>query len=167
MQKICKITGKSFVITERDQAFYDKINVPYPEICHEERLKRRLVFRNTRTLYKRTCSRTGKSIISRYSPDAPFPVYHCDEWWKDDWFPPEQEFDFNRPFFEQLRQLSDRCPRASLFNKRAYNSDYCNIADGLKDCYMTFVSFESRNLIHCQRVFMSSDLVDCYYCIRC
>ena len=164
IKKICKITGKEFEITERDQAFYDKIKVPYPEICHEERLRRRTLFRNVRTLYKRKCDRTGKPIISMYHADIPFPVYHRNEWWKDDWMPPEQEFDFNRPFFEQLKELRDKCPRASVFNKKAYSSDYCNVSDGLKDCYLSFVAFESRNLMYSHRIFTSNDLVDCYYC---
>lgn len=164
LSKQCVLTGKSFTLSDRDQAFYDRIKVPYPQICHEERMRRRLVFRNSRNLYKRKCDRTGQSIVSMYSPNAPFPVYHRDEWWKEGWRPPEAEFDFSRPFFEQLLELRNKCPRASVFNKQAYNSDYCNISDGLKDCYMSFTAFLSRNLLYSHRINRCSDLTDCYYC---
>lgn len=167
LQKVCKITGKQFEITEKDQAFYDRMQVPYPEICHEERLRRRLLFRNVRTLYKRKCDKTGKPMISMYHQDVPFPVHHRDEWWKEGWKPPEAEVDFNRPFFDQLRDLRNQCPRSSVFNKRAFNSDYCNVSDGIKDSYLSFVAFESRNLLYCHRIFHCNDLVDCYYCTKC
>lgn len=163
----CQITSKTFEISEQDQAFYERIKVPHPKICHEERLRRRLMFRNTRTLYKRKCDKTGKSIISMYHKDAPFPVWHRDEWWADGWKQPEQEIDFSRPFFEQLEELRNKCARPSVFNKRAFSSDYCNISDGLRDCYLSFVAFESRDLLYSHRIFTSTDLVDCYYCTDC
>jgi hypothetical protein len=167
MQKTCQVSGKPFVISERDQAFYDRLEVPYPEINSAERLRRRVAFRNVRNLYKRKCDKTGKSIISVYRPDAKFPVYHRDEWWADGWEPPAQEFDFNRPFFDQLKELRNKCPRAAVFNKRAINSDYCNVSDGIRDCYLSFVAFDSRDLIHCHRIMKSNDLTDCYYCSNC
>ena len=39
--------------------------------------RRRLSFRNERSLYTRKSDITGQPIISVYAPDAPYPVY---EW---------------------------------------------------------------------------------------
>jgi hypothetical protein len=81
----CAVSGAEFPIYASDAAFYEKIspsfdgikyNIPYPTLCPEERQKRRLLFRNERNLYKRTCDATGESIISIYSPDKPYKVYN-------------------------------------------------------------------------------------------
>ncbi len=166
IQKQCKITGQNFSVSEEEMALLAKMNLPLPEICYNERFKRLFMIRNVRNLYKRKCDRTGKSVIAMYSENVPFPVYDRDEWWKDDWNPPFADFDFNRPFFTQIIELRNKVPRANLFNKMSFNSDYCNVSQGLKDSYLTFVSFDSKNLLYCQRVVFSEDLVDCFYCTR-
>ena len=82
--KTCKVSGQEFPIYKSDLEFYDKISptfngkkfpIPTPTLCPEEREKRRLIRKNERKLYKRTCDATGKQIISIYSPDKPYKVY--------------------------------------------------------------------------------------------
>jgi len=38
----CRVTGKSFVVTEWEQEFLDKFDVPLPTLCIEERHRMRL-----------------------------------------------------------------------------------------------------------------------------
>ena len=70
----CKESGISFEITDADRAFYQRMGVPEPRLCPEERRRRRLVFRNERNLYRRACDATGKMIVTIHDEDAPFPV---------------------------------------------------------------------------------------------
>jgi len=83
MQQTCSVSGKKFEITDDDLKFYEKMDVPPPTLCPQERQRRRLAWRNPRTLYKRKCDATGENIISIYSPDKPFPVYAPASWWGD------------------------------------------------------------------------------------
>ena len=87
--------------------FYEKISpsfdgkrfeIPTPTLCPEERQRRRLSWRNERTLYKRKCDATGKDIISMYSPESPFTVYEQKERWSDNWnaLSYGRDFDFSR-----------------------------------------------------------------------
>ena len=55
MQKVCKISNKEFQITKKDLEFYEKMVVPVPEICPEERQRRRQSFRNERKRYINAC----------------------------------------------------------------------------------------------------------------
>jgi hypothetical protein len=73
-----------------------KYLIPPPTLCPDCRQQRRLSFRNERKLYKRKCDATGADIVSIYSPDKPFIVYHQDYWWSDKWDPMsyEREVDF-------------------------------------------------------------------------
>jgi hypothetical protein len=64
--------------------FYDKISptfngkkypIPTPTLCPEERLRRRLAFRNERKMYRATAANTGENLLALYSPDKPYKVY--------------------------------------------------------------------------------------------
>ena len=111
--KTCLLSGKDFVITDRDLEFYDKISpvfagqqylIPSPTLCPDEKQRRRLAFRNERKLYKRKCDKSGKEIVSIYSSDTSSVVYDQKVWWSDDWSPLDygKTFDFERSFFEQF-----------------------------------------------------------------
>jgi len=70
--KFCKHCQTSFDITDKDIEFYDKISptfgeikysIPTPTLCPDCRQQHRLLFRNTRKLYKRKCDASGKEMI--------------------------------------------------------------------------------------------------------
>ena len=143
--KKCQISGAEFIVRDEDLEFYRKISpeiggkifeIPVPKLCPRERERRRLAYRNERVLYKTKSAFSGKEMISVFAPDTRFKIFTKDEWWSDDWDPPGKDFDFNRPFFEQFYELLLEVPRPPLINNKAHNSDYCNFADGNKNCYM-------------------------------
>ena len=93
-----------------------------------------------RKLYKRKCDATGKEIVSMYSPNKSFKVYHQDYWWSDAWDPMDygRDFDFGRGFFEQFGELMRDVPTPALSTDVNKNSDYTNEAGYLEDCYLVF-----------------------------
>jgi len=178
MQKVCKTCDKSFEIMEEDLNFYEKMRAPAPNYCPECRVARRLCFRNERTLYKRTCSKSGKQIISLYGENTPFPVYDQHIWWGDDWEALDygQNYDPNRSFFEQFKELKNKVPRISLLNINSINSDYGNNIEDSKNCYLTFAAQKNEDcmygrLLYRNRFVVDSDFVAdselCYECIDC
>ena len=138
--KNCQNCKKDFVIGTDDFAFYEKMKVPAPTWCSECQFKRRLVFRNERTLYKRKESKEGKDVISMYSPEKPLIVYTHDYWWSDNWdsLGYGREYDFQKSFFVQFGQLMKEVPWSNLLNFNNVGSDYCNITTGNKNCYLVF-----------------------------
>lgn len=63
-RKTCTVSGQSFAIYQSDLDFYNKISptfagqkfqIPTPTLCPEERLRRRLLFKNERKLFRSTC----------------------------------------------------------------------------------------------------------------
>jgi hypothetical protein len=83
-RKTCVTSGQEFAVYQSDIDFYKKISptfedityeVPTPTLCPEERHRRRLLRRNERKLYRRTCDASGKSIVTVYSPDKDMTVY--------------------------------------------------------------------------------------------
>lgn len=162
LTQTCRVSGKPFVVADEDQAFYAKMGVPLPTLCPEERMRRRLAFRNERHLYHRKCALSGRQMISSASPDKPYPVYDIDVWWSDVWDPLSygRDFDFSRPFFEQFLELRNAVPRLALQQQKPMeNSQYCNCASRNKDCYLVF----STN--HCEGCYYGSWINYCKDCV--
>lgn len=176
--KTCKKCEKGYYIRAADAAFYDKINVLYPDLCPNCREQRRMAFRNERTLHLRNCSKCKKEIVSIYAHDVDFPVYCSNCWTSEDWEAKEyaKDFDFSKSFFEQYNDLKNSVPRINLFNtdckeseytNQSYNNENCYLCFGIKDCQHCFFS---SNILRCDNVFDSEyifDSKDCYECVDC
>lgn len=131
MTCVCTNCQTKFEITEADEIFYKKFEVPPPMQCPQCRLVRRLMERNVKYLYYRTCDLTKKNTLSQYHKNQPFPVYSPEAWWSDDWDATDfgQPFDFHRGFFEQFAELKATVPHLALFNTEGtmQNSDYSEL----------------------------------------
>ena len=169
MQKTCTVSGKKFKITDDDLKFYEKMGVPAPTLCPEERQRRRISFRNFTQLYRRKCDATGKDIISMYHTKQPFPVYENEYWWSDSWDGKQyaQDIDFKKPFFQQYDELAKKVPRFSTFNLQAENSKYSNFSWMSKNCYLVFGCVRDEDCLYGHIVWDSKDCVDNLYIFRC
>ena len=174
MQNHCKMCWLQFEITKDDLAFYDNVSPVFnwkkyifsnPVNCPECRQINRLFFRNRTNIYKRKCDTTWNNIVSMYSSDAVFPVYHISQWYDDNkynaldyWM----EFDFSKWFFEQFSKLKNSTPHPhSAVSWTNENSEYCNWYTNLKNCYLSFNTWESENLFYCNWVDFWKDCMDC------
>ena len=165
--KICQNCRGSFTIEPDDFGFYEKIKVPPPVWCPQCRLLRRLNWYSYRILYKRKCDFTGESIISTYHSDLPYKVYKQDIWWSDKWDPKSygKDFDFSRPFFEQFQELMLEVPKASLHTEYTtmVNSEYCNAASYLKNCYLCFKHITGEDSAYTNVSVNAKDSLDLAY----
>ena len=93
IQKKCAATGQLFTVRDEDLAFYNKISpvlggrkykVTPPTLHPDERVRRRMAYRNERTLYKRKSELSGREVVSVYNPDSPVRIFTHEEWWSDD-----------------------------------------------------------------------------------
>jgi len=176
--RTCQNCKNQFVIEPDDFSFYEKIGVPPPTLCPECRYIRRLLDRNEWNLYKRKCDATGKSIISIYRQDAPFPVYQQDYWKSDAWDPLSygRDFDFTRPFFEQYEELRRAMPHLAMVNSNSVNSEYTNQSQDNKDCYMCSATGGSEKCMYgnwyqppsffSADCYMATKIEFCYECVN-
>jgi len=162
--KKCAISGREFDITDDDVAFYEKIGVPEPALCPDERQRRRYAWRNERILYRRDCDMCKKSTVSLYDKSSDYAVYCPGCWWSDSWDYADyaREIDFTRPFFDQLRELQRAVPRPALFSMNSVDCEYTNHTGFSKNCYMSFVAWESENVMYSYSIVQGKDCVDCY-----
>jgi len=177
MTRNCTQCNGTFEVTKDDLAFYDKVSpiiggvklqIPPPTLCPDCRFMRRLTERNARNLYKRTCDLTGKKFISPYHSHHPFPVYHPDIWWSDQWDELQygRDVDFSRPFFPQFKELLESVPHQGQFviGGTMENSDYVNCAGNLKDCYLITETDHNEHCYYGNRLFFNTYMIDCSNC---
>ena len=167
-QRTCQNCKNPFTIEPDDFSFYEKMGVSAPVNCPECRFRWRALFRNEMHLYNRACALCGKAIVAMHHPASPYTVYCRDCWLSERWDPASyaQDYDQDRPFFEQMGELLRRVPKAGIFASEDLgpnvNSDYINFAGSCKNCYLVFNSSPeiedsaySRGLSFCRDVFDS------------
>jgi len=162
--KNCQNCKKDFVIEPEDFQFYEKMKVPAPTWCPDCRAIRRLTFYNQVNLYKKAEAKDGKKVFSTYPEEADIKIYDHDYWWSDKWNPMDYgaEVNFERPFLEQLKELNHSIPWPSRSIRALVNSDYCNNASYLKNCYLCFNEDESENCQYCTASNHTHDSMDSY-----
>ena len=164
--KTCANCQSPFEVADKDREFYQTMEVSEPTFCPPCREQRRMLQVNQMNLYKRKCDQTGDAIISNYHSESPFKVYSQKYWFSDQFDTTEygREFDFNRPFFEQLMELWKAVPRPALFTDflNDENSDFTNYAGKNKDCYLIMDSDENRDCYYSYSVNGSKNSSDCF-----
>jgi len=176
--KQCQNCHNSFVIDAQDFNFYEKINVPPPTFCPECREQRRIAFRNERSLYKRKCDLCGESVVSRVSPDKPYPMYCQKCWWSDKWNPLSygRDYDFNKPFFEQFKELLFSVPHIALLGGNSVNSEWVNQETDDRNCYLNVGGHFNEDSAYNTYELYGKDSLDnywvlhselCYECVNC
>lgn len=169
MQKNCSSCSEPFSVTTLETTFLQDHDLPEPIDCPACRRQKRLLFRNFFHLYHRTCSLTGKKIISMYDTTVPFPVYNIREWWSDQW----DGLQYGAPwkdgdsFVERLAMLHKTVPRMAIMNTSSENTDYCNLCFYSRNCYLVHGCVNSEDCMYGHIVWRSKNCFDCLYLYQC
>jgi hypothetical protein len=172
---LCTQCSSQFDQPNEEHEVYKKFGAKLPTICPDCRHHRHLIFRNERNIFYNKSHISGKTVVSMIPPTTPFKVIDQDEWWNDkfDASVYGRDYDFDKPFFQQFKELQKDVPRWARLFVNCENSEFTNNSADVKDCYLTFSSYESENLYYCTRVFKSNGCVDCMnvkgseYCSLC
>lgn len=169
--KTCQSCQTKFTIEPADFLFYEKMKVPSPIWCPNCRMKRRLAWGGYRILYKGKCAFTGEEVITFYHESEQRMIYKQEVWWSDKWDAKKygREYDFSRSFFEQFAELLRAVPVPALHTEYATmeNSEYCNAAAGLKNCYLCFKSDYSENCAYTNIMSKVKDCLDLFAGYNC
>jgi hypothetical protein len=155
--RTCQNCQKNFTIEAEDFNFYEKLHVLPPTWCPDCRFLRKLTFINERSLYKTTCGNCQKMIISMYSPESGI-ISWCvkchisDIWDARDY---GKDFNFDKTFFEQFKELKYNIPHRALdHNERnGEGCDYANMCYSSKNVYLSFNTATCENIKYCNAYF--------------
>lgn len=186
----CQSCQTQFTIEPEDFAFYAKIDVPPPTWCPSCRAQRRMAWRNEWHLFRKLDAVSGQEIFSSFSPSSPVKVTDKAYWLSDAWDPLQfgRDYDFSRPFFEQIKALLYEVPLPARAILELENSDYSFNCGYLKNCYLVCAATgtedsayvvwdsQSRNMFDthmthgCELCYGSLNLSNCYqthFCQNC
>ncbi len=79
----CQETNIPFRIVRQELDFYRKKKIPLPHVHPNTRHLQRMQRRNPRKLWVRRCEKTGKEILSTFSPERPEIIYSEDAYQKE------------------------------------------------------------------------------------
>ncbi len=188
MLHTCAVCVKGFDVTDDDLAFYEKISpviggvtyeMPAPTLCPECRSKRRMVWRNERSLSLRACARCKKESVSMFSPDAPYNAYCIDCFNGDGWDAMSygRAYDFAKSFRENIDSLIHDTPLAMLYQVAPLeNCEYTNyFGPSSRNCYLMYNSGRDEDCSYCRGLIESTSCLDmligsgnqyCYQCVN-
>ncbi len=191
MQQVCKNNwcGQTFEITNDDLAFYDKASpefggkkypIPPPTLCPDCRSRRRMAWRNERSLYHRPCELCKRDRVSAFSPLSPLHTYCRECLYSDHWDPMSfgRSYDFSKDFHTNLEALLHDTPIMMLYQSGINeNCDYINFAGTeCKNCYLIFNSGRDEDCYYSRGLVEAKDCMDmlicsgdqlCYECVNC
>jgi hypothetical protein len=164
----CKNCNTELAFTDTDRQIYEKVKVPEPTHCYNCRQQRRIAFRNDSNYYRNTCHLCEKGVVSIYSPDKPVPVLCPECFWSDKWDPLSygQDFDFNRPFFEQYAHMRAKVPRLAIFNTQSTNSEFTVHSSKNHNSYMGSSLVDCEDVMYADWAFSCRDSMDLLFCSR-
>ena len=160
-ERVCKLTGKKWMMDEEEISWYKKFNVP-PMIYHPD-------IRNyIMTCYWLTFSwwwnknwKTGERVLSYVHPATGIKVLPDVDWFKEDFTSQAREIDSSRSFFEQMRGLQLSVPLLANRNYKEPHNSITMFSHGDVNSY--FVMFtQSKNSLFgegASEVESSSDFV--------
>lgn len=136
-----------------------------PTFCPDCRMRRRMNFRNMRSLYRRPCGLCQKSTITMYHTDDPAPVFCNECWLGDGWDAADyaKDIDWSRPFLEQWKELYQKVPRYALWKPGGamQNSDFTNYSIDNKNCYLSYSVIGCEDVSYSENIDESKECFDC------
>ena len=163
--KNCKNCQNEFKIDSGDLDLYDKVGLKVPNKCFECRIKLHWAFSVFGKFRKGVSDLSGENLITVLPEKSRYPIYKSHEWWGDGWDPMKygQNYDPNHPFFEQLKELQEKVPRAHQTGENSTNCDWCDDVWESKNCYLCRSLLKCENCSYLYRVLDTKDSFDIVY----
>ena len=165
--KTCKQCSVSFDIFIEDIEMYKKLQVPPPTLCPDCRMQKRFGFyNNILKFHKKECSaHAGENVISTFHPESPYKIFDLKHWWSDKWGGEDygRDYEFNKPFFEQFKELILNVPQPAITHywKNVIDSPYTISIIDSKNCYFSSVGAYLENSHFMYWAGSSRDSMDC------
>ncbi|MCM2339219.1 MAG: hypothetical protein NDI62_02055 [Burkholderiales bacterium] len=168
----CEHCKNEFTITDGELSLYKKVDIELPTICNFCRIKQHLSFWMFGKFRKGKSDLSGENLITVLPEKNRYPIYTSTEWYSDKWDAMNygQDYDENKPFFEQLQKLQKKVPRPHQNGIKNTNCDYCDDVWNSKNCYLARSMEECEDLMYSYRnlkVKNSIDVAICYNSEKC
>jgi len=163
---VCKVSGEEFEYSALEQRIRDKLTVPMPTISPKSAFQHLGAFWQHFALHKRKSDFSQEEIISVFDEHCPYPVWHRDEWVKNA-NPSFAGYNFDKPFFDQLWELFQKCPMPHMIGGGNENCEYTDDWWHSKNCYLCHSGVDNEDLYYCYRVGRCRSSLFAVFCFDC
>jgi len=158
----CEISNKYFEISEQEKALRKKLNASEPTCLPKYTLQKLSAFWPHFGIHNRKCDATNENIIAIYDENCPYPVWKR-SYWVENASPPSSEYDFSKPFFDQLWELFQKSPIPHNIGLENLNCDYTDDWWHSKNCYLSHSGFQCEDLRYSYRNVRIKDSMSCVF----
>ena len=164
--RVCEHCKTSFEISEGEFSLYEKVGIELPVLCFFCRIKLHLSFWLFGKFRKGKSDLSGENLITVLPEKTRYPIYTLTEWHSDKWDAMDygQNYDENRPFFEQLQELQEKVPHPHQNGIKNTNCDWSDDAWNSKNCYLSRSMEECEDLLYSYRNIQVKNSIDMYVC---
>lgn len=167
--KQCAQCQANFSFSPGELAMYEKLDLVPSKICFVCGTKQRMAVWPFGKFRKATSDLSGDSIITILSKMSDYPIYNLKEWHSDEWdaLTYAQEYNPERPFFDQLKELQKKVPRPHQNAGNNTSCDWCDDTWNSKNCYLSRSLEECEDVFYSYRVFRSKNSIELIFCFDC
>lgn len=166
--KICVDCSKEFTIDEGDLTLYEKVGSSPSSQCFPCRMKQIFSFWYFGKFRKGVSALSGANLITVLPQDFRSPIYTHEEWYGDKWDAIEyaQDYDPDRSFFDQLKELQEKVPHPHQTGSNNIKCEYCDDAWNSKNCYLSRSMKGCEDLMYSYRNLSVKASVDVTVCFN-
>src|SRR3989338_6511105 len=138
-RQICEHCKQNFEISEEELNLYKKVGIELPTLCFFCRIKLHLSFWMFGKFRKGKSDLSGESMITVLPENSRYPIYTLHEWHSDKWDAMSygQDYDPERPFFEQLKELQEKVPHPHQTGTKNTDCDWSDDVYNSRHCYLS------------------------------
>jgi len=164
--KICQSCKNDYVIEPEDFQFYEKLDLPAPEMCPICRWKYLLAFWVFGKFRIAKSALSGQTIITVIPESAPFPIYDREEFVSDAWDPLiyGKDYEPTRSFMQQLVELQSVVPHPHQTGIKNLNSAWTDDMWESKDAYLSRSGLNNEVISYGYRLVNCKNSIDLTYC---
>jgi hypothetical protein len=159
---ICILSEEEFEISKAEKDLRLQFGFEdLPKISPKARFRELGAFWQHWNLHKRKSDFSQKEIISVFSENCPYPVWHRDEWIQNA-NPRGANFHENKTVFEQMWEFFQKSP---IPHNTGTNNENCEFTDDWwfsKNCYLCHCGAENEDCKYCYRILQCKD---CQFCV--
>ncbi len=169
-ERVDRLTGEAWMLTDTEIDWCKKFNVPPATVSPETRWKHHGVWYVGYQYWYQSHPETRKPIICTVHPATGIKVLPDKEWFEKDFLSHGREYQLDRPFFEQWRELQLAVPMPASRNHVEPVNSIAFVSQGDEDSYFvgasktkrTYYAHAAMDVEDCAEVYESSKLQECF-----
>ncbi len=186
-ERVCALTGEKWMMTEEEISWFRKFNVPPATWSPITRMKIIAAFATGFGWWWQKHPETGEKVLSYVHPATGIKVLPDPEFYEKDFTDRARDYDFTRPFNDQIRELQLQVPFTAWRSLTVPVNSIALLSQGDENSYFVTMSsskntmysygaehtensveiYESQNIMNCYSVIFSQRLHKCKFIRQC